>query len=116
MAKLERKFYGDFDDVLEYIYNGVLDGSISADLEDESDYKSGDFRCAVRVFEKYSAFGGNRMSLSVTLIGKGNDLFVSAITSGGSQAVFFKINTVGENCFLADFEDILDDYITSNRQ
>ena len=37
--------------------------------------------------------------MNVTLVGRGDSLFVSAITSGGSQAVFFKINTWGESAF-----------------
>ena len=44
--------------------------------------------------------GGNRVSLNVTLVGAGEELFLSAITSGGSQAVFVKINTWGEEAFL----------------
>ena len=32
---------------------------------------------------------------------------LSAITSGGSQAIFFKINTVGEENFLRALEEIL---------
>ena len=34
------------------------------------------------------------------LMGRGNELKVSAITSGGSQAMLFKINTFGEEAFL----------------
>ena len=36
----------------------------------------------------------------LTLAGEGEDLFLSAITSGGSQAMLFKINTWGEEAFL----------------
>ena len=78
----------------------MLDGSASASYEDGSDYRSGDFRCAVRVYERYSWSGGNRVSMSMTLVGRGEDLFLSAITSGGSQAMFFKVNTWGEEAFL----------------
>ena len=46
------------------------------------------------------------MSLNLTLVGNGQDLFLSAITSGGSQAVFFKLNTIGEESFLADVSRI----------
>lgn len=56
-------------------------------------------RCAVRVFERYSYMGGNRVSMNVTLVGNDRDLFFSAITSGGSSAVFFKLNTLGERAF-----------------
>jgi hypothetical protein len=35
-------------------------------------------------------------------------MFLTAITSGGSQAVFFKINTLGESEFLRKLEEVLD--------
>ena len=100
MAKLERQIYGDFDQVLEKIGEAVMDSGVSASYEDGSDWRCGDVRCAVRVYERYSVIGSNRVSMSVTLVGRGNDLFLTAITSGGSQAVFFKINTWGEDAFL----------------
>lgn len=67
-------------------------------------------RCAVRVYERYSMAGSNRVSLNVTLIGNGGELFISAITSGGSQAVFFKINTIGEETFLNRLVEIVERY------
>jgi hypothetical protein len=54
--------------------------------------------------------GGNRVSLNVTLVGNGDRLFLSAITSGGSQAVLFKINTFGEESFLDCLREIAEDY------
>lgn len=108
MAKFERALTGDFDTVLDRLHQGVLDGSMSASYEDGSDYAAGDVRCAVRVYERYSWSGGNRVSMSLTLVGKGRDLFLSAITSGGSQAVFFKINTWGEEAFLDTLRQVLD--------
>ena len=63
-------------------------------------------RCAVRVYERYSAMGGNRVSMAVTLVGNGQNLFLSAITSGGSQAMLFKINTWGEESFLSTLADV----------
>ena len=38
--------------------------------------------------------------MNLTLVGRGEELFLSAITAGGSQAAFFKVNTVGEESFL----------------
>ena len=100
MAKYERRFTGDFGTALGRLHHGILDASVSATYEDGSEWSSDGVRCAVRVYERYSALGGNRVSLNVTLVGKGRDLFLSAITSGGSQAIFFKINTWGESAFL----------------
>ena len=110
MAKLEQTFYGDFDDLLNRIEEGIQCGSSSASLEDSSDFYAGDSRCSVRVFERYSWSGGNRVSMNVTLVGNDRDLFFSAITSGGSQAVFFKLNTLGEESFLEKLVPIVENY------
>ncbi len=108
MSKLEQTSSERFDVLLEKICNGILNGSVSASLEDASDFIIGDARCSVRVFERYSYAGGNRVSLSVTLFQKvGSPVYVSAITSGGSQAMFFKINTFGEENFLNKLKEIL---------
>ena len=107
MAKLERTFTGDFDSLLNKIETGVLNASISATLEDGCDYRAGDTRCSVRVFERYSYTGGNRVSMNVTLFQTGMTIRLCAITSGGSQATFFKLNTLGEEAFLETLERIL---------
>ena len=110
MAKFESRLKGNFDELLRRLDDGILGGSVSAHLEDGSDYVNGDVRCAVRVYERYSMIGGNRVSMSITLIGCPQELFVTAITSGGSQAVFFKINTLGEESFLRHAIDIIENY------
>ena len=108
MAKLEQTFYGDFDDLLNRIEEGIQRGSSSASLEDSSDFYAGDSRCSVRVFERYSWSGGNRVSMNVTLFQSGNGpIQLSAITSGGSQAMFFKVNPLGEESFLDKLRELL---------
>lgn len=110
VAKYEKHLTGNFDELLELVTDGVLNGSMSASYEDGSDWTNGTVRCAVRVFERYSYMGGNRVSMNVTLVGNGRDLFLSAITSGGSQAVFFKLNTLGEESFLEKLVPIVENY------
>lgn len=108
MAKLEKTMNGDFDRILTEIEHGILEGSMSASLEDASDFRSGDARCSVRVFERYSYMGKNRVSLSVTLFQNRNEpIRLSAITAGGSQAVFCKMNTWGEEAFLDKLRELL---------
>ena len=107
MAKLERTITGDFNSILHRIEDGILSGSVSASLEESSDFNIGDIRCSVRVFERYSYMGGNRVSHNVTLFGNGDTIHLSAITSGGSQAMFFKINTFGEEAFLNKLCELL---------
>lgn len=108
MAKSEWTIREDFDSLVKKIESGILGGSMTASLEDSSDFISGDARCSVRVFERYSYSGGNRLSLNVTLFQNGNEsVRISAITAGGSSARFFKINTWGEEAFLEKLEELL---------
>jgi hypothetical protein len=111
MAKYERSLTGNFDGFLEYLHEDITRGSISASYEDGSQVSRGSVRIATRVYERYSYMGGNRVSLNLTLVGEGNNLFLSAITSGGSQAVFFKINTLGEGAFLDKLIQAVEHYI-----
>jgi len=112
MAKFESYLRGDFDEILGAIDRGILRGSVSASLEDGSDFAGPGvgMRCAVRVYERFSYMGGNRVSLNVTLFGFGGRIRLSAITAGGSKAVFFKINTIGEGNFLDCLVDIVRRY------
>lgn len=108
MAKLEKTLNGDFNNILRKIETGIINGSMSASLEDSSDFVAGTARCSIRVFERYSMMGDNRVSLSVTLFqGEDGVIRLSAITSGGSQAMFFKLNTFGEEAFLDKLREIL---------
>ena len=110
MAKYETVLSGNFSAILRRIEEGILEGSISASLEESSDFNCGDARCSVRVFERYSYMGGNRVSLAVTLFECKGRVHLSAITSGGSQAVFFKLNTWGEEAFLDKLREIVENY------
>ena len=110
MAKLETKLTGSIDRWADKIRKGILQGSVSASLEDESAFHStdGQCRCRVLVFERYSMAGGNRLSLSVTLFQEAaGNIDCSAITSGGSQAALFKLNTWGEESFMDCFRAVI---------
>ena len=108
MAKYEKIVHGNFDEILDTLDSAVLNGSSSASFEDGSDYSCGDFRCAGRVYERFSYIGSNRVSMALTLAGSNGQYLVSAITSGGSQAIFFKINTWGEDAFLETIADVIE--------
>lgn len=110
MAKYETSLQGDFAQILSDLESGILGGSLSATCEAKSDFFLGEIRCSVRVFERYSMIGGNRVSLNVTLVGDRENLFLSAITSGGSQAVLLKLNTFGEEAFLDCVREIVEGF------
>src|SRR5689334_3378717 len=100
MAHYAAMLTGDVAALVSHLDQGILGRSISANVEDSSDLRIGDARMVVRVYERYSAMGGNRVSLNVSILAVDGQLAVSAISSGGSQAVFWKVNTFGEEAFL----------------
>lgn len=98
----------NFDTLLRKLEHAIPDSSWSAELEAGSDFKEG----SVRVFERYSMVGGNRLSLTLTLFQNGDEpIRLSAIAAGGSQAVFFKMNTLGEDAFLKDVKQLLEEIL-----
>lgn len=107
MAKFEVTLKQDFDSLLKRIEDGIVNGSMTASLEESSDFYGENSRCSVRVFERYSYSGQNRVSLTVTLFQSGDLIQLSAITAGGSQGVLFKLNTMGEEAFLDKLKEIL---------
>ena len=110
MAKYVRSFKGNFNSFINDLNEEILNGSISASLEESSSVSLGDVNCEVRVYERYSWTGGNRVSLNVTVLGHGETIHVTAITSGGSQAMFMKMNTIGEEAFLEKVVGFIDNY------
>jgi hypothetical protein len=114
MAKFEKSFTGDLDAFVEYVDQAVLTGSASASFESGTDVTSGPARLVVRVYERYSAMGGNRVSLNISTLAVGEHLYTSAITSGGSTGVFMKVLTVGEESFLDKAVSAIEDFAASS--
>lgn len=110
MALLDRELTGDVGELITHLDRTILGGSVSASFEDGSDHTLGDARMVVRSYERFSAFGGNRVSLTFSILAVGDRLAVSAVTAGGSEAMFFKIDTVGEGTFLAKAVQALDSF------
>lgn len=111
MAKYECTVNGNFSDFSRYIHNEIMNGSISASYEDGCTYRYDGGVTEMSVFERYSYAGGNRVSLSVLLTQVSDGCIrVCAVTSGGSQAMFFKLNTWGEESFLDRFREAVERY------
>lgn len=106
MAKFECILQGDYDQALRYFHDGILNGSMSASFEEESCFQSASVRVTVRVYERYSWTGGNRLSMTLTLVGDGKNIYLSGITAGGSQGMIFKVNTWGEEAFLDTLREL----------
>lgn len=116
MAKLELTLRGDFDTVVQDVADAILQGSISASQEDFSEIRTANTRLGVYVFERYSFWGGNRVSLTLTFLQtNGEDrIYASAITAGGSQGVFFKWDTLGEDTFLEKAEKAMKPHLAES--
>ena len=110
MSKYVRDFKGELSSFINDLNEAILNGSVSASLEDSSSVSLGQVKCEVRIYERYSWTGGNRVSLNITALAQGENIHVIAITSGGSQAMFMKMNTVGEESFLEKVADFIDNY------
>lgn len=110
MAKLEVRLKGNFDRILKDLSDEVVSASVSAKLEESSNFTIDDSRCATLFFERYDYLGQNRVSINLTLFQKGKEILLSIISSGESQAAFFKINTFEENAFLDTIRPAIERY------
>ena len=95
-----RSLVGSADAVATHLDEAISRGSVSASIEHQDELSIGDARMILRTYERYSMMGGNRVTLSVSILAVGDRMEVALTTSGGSEAVFFKINTFGEDAFM----------------
>ena len=110
MASYKKAITSDLDHFLAYLDQELHESSMSLTKEEELATTIDDIKVIVLVYERYSYSGGNRLSLNITLVNKGNDIDVLAATSGGSNAVLFKFNTWGEENFLGILADVVERY------
>jgi hypothetical protein len=95
-----RSLTGSADALAAYLDEAITQGSASASIEHQDVLSIGDARMTLRTYERYSMTGGNRLTLSVSILAVDDQMEVALTTSGGSQGVFFKINTFGESAFM----------------
>ena len=100
MARYDCELTGDADALVAHLDEAILRGSVSASLEEQVEHRAGDARMVVRTYERFSGFSSSRVSLTFAILAVGDHLGVSAVSTGGSRAMFFKIDTVGEGSFL----------------
>lgn len=89
MAKYERTVSGKFEDVVKCLENAVLSSGATMNLVDESSYSSEGTNVIVKVYDKYFMRNGNRASLSLTVVGQNDSIFISAIGAGGGSGIIF---------------------------
>lgn len=110
MAALKETLCGDFNQIVSDLENAVMGGSVSATKEESVQYARDGVMCYFGIFERFSYAGGNRVSMSISLFGDDMQSDLCVVTSGGSTATFFKINTWGEETFLDTVWDCVQKY------
>lgn len=101
MAKYEKTMIGQFDKVVNHLQNDISNSGISMNLVDESNYTIGETKIAVRVYDKYYMRNGNRASLSLTVVGTNENIYISAIGAGGGSGVLFNFSLGAESDMVA---------------
>ena len=101
MAQYEAHVSGDYKQIVEFIHKELWEQSTSLSLEEQFRKTVGGKQVEMRVYEH---LGGNRASLSVLFIENGDGADICGAATGGSNAVFWKINTFGESAFLETLE------------
>lgn len=116
MAQYTADISGSLTHFSRYLENFILDSSLSASLEETFRCRMGEVTCVVQTYERYSFLGGNRVSLSVTMLEHQGRIHLMAAATGGSQAMFFKINDFGETAFLEKLEQAVKEYASSKKR
>ena len=110
MAFYQAKVKGELWDVVSFVERELGRRSQTISLEHEAETTAGDVQIRVAAFERYSWMGGNRVSLNITYIGSGGEVEMIATSTGGSQAMFYKLNTIGEENFMQTFIESVQAY------
>lgn len=104
MAQYEAHVSGNYKQIVEFIHKELWQQSTSLSLEEQFSKTVNGKQVEMRVYERYSYLGGNRASLSVLFIETEDGADICGAATGGSNAVFWKINTFGESAFLETLE------------
>lgn len=110
MAQFQKTMYAPINQITNYLKTTMPSSSISCSHEATGTMEVEGVTCHVLVFERYSWTGKNRVSLNITLVGNHEVTKIFAVSAGGSQATFLKVNTIGEESFLNSFISVLNKY------
>jgi nucleoside-specific outer membrane channel protein Tsx len=106
MAKYEKQIKGNFEEIMSALHTNIMD-RFSMNLVDESDMELGNVKIGVRVYDKFYFRNENRTSLSLTIVGDGEDLMISAIGSGGGSGILFNFSWGAEDDIVGIVESIV---------
>jgi len=85
MAKYENVINGEFELFSNDLHRHVMSSGTSMELVEESNYKIGNSKITLKVYDKYFFRTNGRASLSVTIVSEANQIFIAAISAGGRE-------------------------------
>ncbi|WP_370248688.1 DUF6054 family protein [Nocardioides sp.] len=119
MAQANYDLTGDDEEFLRFVDERVMNTSSSISREHGMTYRldngTSEARMHVVTYERFSMTGGNRVSLHLSVLGLDGRMVVDLTSSGGSQAVLFKINTFGEEAFLGKAVEAVEEWQRRSR-
>lgn len=113
VAKYVDQIPGDIDEFTSYFEKAILERKLFSTVKHQFRTKVNDVCCSVQVFEGYTFLGGNWLTMNVTAIEYGGQLKVAVMTSGGSNALFFKNSSLGVDAeikMLKEAKEIISDW------
>ena len=114
MAKYETSIKGNFSDFFQTLSKDIEYDAFSMNLVEHSSHSFDNVRIEVMVYDKYFMRNGNRASLSVTLVSKDDDIFVTAIGAGGGSGVLFNFSLGAEDDMVYIVEKSVEKFKKSN--
>lgn len=98
---------GNAEEIAGMLSKEIQDSAMSCELVDSSSRRIGEISYYLMVFDKYYMRNSSRASLSVSVIGYGDMVYVDAIGSGGGQGALFNFSWGAEEDFVGTVEQIL---------
>ncbi len=116
MAKHERQLAAHAAHLVNYLDSGIQNSGLSVELVDISVQKIGDTRVWLYVYDKYYMRNSSRTSLTLQVIGRDGEAFVSAIGAGGGNGNFLNFDYGSSDNFVSVVEKLLDEYQTDEEE
>jgi hypothetical protein len=109
MASLTMTGRGNALDVANILTDGIQNSGMSCELVDRVSRVFGETSFYLMVFDKYFMRNSSRASLTVSVIGNGDEIWVDAVGSGGGQGAIFNFSWGAEEDFISVVGEILND-------
>lgn len=109
MASLSMTGRGDAGQIANILTDGIQNSAMSCELVDSMYRVVGGTSFYLMVFDKYFMRNSSRASLTVSVIGSGEEVYVDAVGSGGGQGALFNFAWGAEEDFVGVVGDILNE-------